>query len=330
MIPGSLSIRYGGASADRTITNYAPDDVEYAKLVELSGDATAVEVKFTDKARLGKYVVEGDTKKNGTFTVTITLIDESTQSAIVIDEANTNPNDVEFQAGNATPYDPDGVKAPGLVIAWTLQNGAEVGTITLVNEDGDDVDMRTVFNYEYTDGNNYATFWNKADTPAGKYTYTITGTNGEKAQYTFEVVESSKYILGGTGWAGAKAAASPTGDGRIQMLLSRDTGALTEDSTYLTVEELEALDLKNSQVKVKVKSGDSWTIQSVTKIEIEDYDMNHTSGDFYGNGFGFIRVYCESGLTSAENGNDNVVITIKSAATNNQMVGIPVAVSGIS
>ncbi len=85
VIPGSLTIRYGGASADRTITNYAPDDVEYAKLVELNGDATAVEVKFTDKARLGKYVVEGDTKKNGTFTVTIT-----------VGEPDTSASDISF------------------------------------------------------------------------------------------------------------------------------------------------------------------------------------------------------------------------------------------
>ena len=332
VIPSSIAIRYRSPSAKLHTISDVPSGVASATYNDETGVFT---VSFKADAAIGDYIVTGETKHYGTFTVTITLIDESTQSAIVIDEANTNPNDVEFQAGNATPYDPGGDKAPGLVIAWTLQNGAEVGTITLVNEDGDDVDMRTVFNYEYTPGNNYATFWNKADTPAGKYTYTITGTNGEKAQYTFEVVESSKYILGGHAWAGARAQMDVENgkDGRIQLMLTRDTGAVTSDSTFLTVEELEALDLKNSQIKVKVKSGDNWVVQSITDFVIEDYDMNHDAGTeaapngFYGKGSGFIRVFCETGLTSSESGNDKVIITIKSAATNNQMVRIPVTVA---
>ena len=192
VIPKSLSIRYAGASAERTITNNAPDDVEYAKLVDLGGDAAAVEVKFKPEARLGKYVVEGDTKKNGSFTVTITLVDvmpDPVSESVVVDNEKKTMGAVVFDLDEGeTPDDAADVTVPLKKVDGSVAQAKDV-RVTVKDEAGKDVTS------DFTVSSVATGITIAADTSveAGKYTVTIKDTAGKTVD-TFTVTYNAAIV----------------------------------------------------------------------------------------------------------------------------------------
>ncbi|MCI9484730.1 MAG: hypothetical protein HFH27_09765, partial [Clostridiaceae bacterium] len=98
VIPSSLSLRYSPASADRSIEvlGEARTYVDSATLVELSNGTTSVRVKFKAGAIAGKYIVEGETKNNGSFSVVINLVETMPveKSDIYVDNSMKTMGDV--------------------------------------------------------------------------------------------------------------------------------------------------------------------------------------------------------------------------------------------
>ncbi len=318
VIPGSLSIRYGGASADRTITNYAPNDVEYAKLLELSGDATAVEVKFTDKARLGRYVVEGDTKKNGTFTVTITVGEPDTSAFKV--EGSVAVADLDASASNfVSVRDTRLVETLGLNKVgkgYDLSSAADMAKKPVLksiqNVGGSEFYVEVVLNgATYEDGDTIT--FTDVKLENGRVVtivLNVTSDGNEPPKDPSGAVdgEELKYSNGGWGFI--------TGSKRIRVRLGNpDDGYDFDDienekHNWLTKELYEEIALQPKDIKLDVThDGEVMTSYPVTKIDI--LEANDPSGQIgmFKNGTVFLELFIDGTLECYTD--DVVIVKIK-------------------